>query len=69
MPAELTECLERLAHYYPRREQLGEALRSLLAEAEASQVPQEGMCDLCGYQIDAHRLEERCFCSHPFVDQ
>ncbi len=68
----LRECLERLGHLFPPREKLEEAIRFLLAEAEAEAGQQaeqgkyEGSCDLCGYQFDAERLEERCFCYHPF---
>ncbi len=67
-PAYLRECLERLSHLFPPREKLEEAIRSLLAEAESGQQQgkHEGTCDLCGYQFDAERLEERCFCYHPF---
>ncbi len=71
VPAYLNACLERLSHLFPPREKLEEAIRSILAEAEveASQAEQgkhEESCDLCGYQFDAERLEERCFCYHPF---
>ncbi len=72
MPAYLKACLERLSHLFPPREKLEEAIRSLLAEADAEaeqqqaeQGKQEGSCDLCGYQFDAEALEERCFCYHP----
>ncbi len=75
--AYLKACLERLSHLFPPREKLEEAIRSLLAEAEAKaeaeagqqqaeQGKHEGSCDLCGYQFDAEQLEERCFCYHPF---
>ncbi len=69
VPVYLRECLERLAHLYPPREQLEAALRSLLAEAEASKGEagkHDPSCDLCGYQIDAEAPEEKCFCYHPF---
>ena len=70
LPAYLRECLERLSHLFPPREKLEEAIRSLLAEAEAEAGNEQGKhevsCDLCGYQFDAERLEERCFCYHPF---
>ncbi len=70
VPAYLKACLERLSHLFPPREKLEEAIRSILAEAEAEagneQGKHEGSCDLCGYQFDAERLEERCFCYHPF---
>ncbi len=71
VPVYLRECLERLGHLFPPREKLEEAIRSLLAEAEAEagneQGKHEGSCDLCGYQFDAEaRLAERCFCYHPF---
>ena len=72
LSAYLKACLERLSHLFPPREKLEEAIRSLLADADAEasqqdeQGKQEGSCDLCGYQFDAERLEERCFCYHPF---
>jgi hypothetical protein len=73
VPAYLKACLERLSHLFPPREKLEEAIRSILAEAEAEagneqaeQGKHEGSCDLCGYQFDAEALEERCFCYHPF---
>ncbi len=71
VPVYLRECLERLSHLFPPREKLEQAIRSILAEAEAGneqaeQGKHEGSCDLCGYQFDAEALEERCFCYHPF---
>jgi hypothetical protein len=72
VPAYLKACLARLSHLFPPREKLEEAIRSLLAETEAEagqqaeQGKHEGSCDLCGYQFDAERREERCFCYHLF---
>ncbi len=70
-PAYLRECLERLGHLFPPREKLEQAIRSILAEAEAESGQQQaeprGTCDRCGYLFDAAApLDERCFCYHPF---